>query len=442
MSRPIRILCILLLFRTIAVYGITDEEIFRNFQFSFVNPGARATAMGNAFIALADDATAAEANPAGLTILTKPEVSLEFRNVSFSSHQLSGFSRVTVPGTDPLGPPAVDASINTVNDLQTLNRISFGSFVYPTKKTTFAISMQEAVRLKGTMDETAHFTIFDETTFPPGRFDLEFVATGTTDQRVLNWNFSVAHKIHDDLSVGASLRLSALKWQMNTDSNLLFGNLSLPESATQIDSTDHAFAWNAGVIYRIRPNIFAGAVYKRNARFEVTETEAEPVPFSDKPGPFANVFKIPDTYGFGFAVRPNDNIIVSSDLVRVEYSDLLENIEVGRNIFTSTFRGGEISYDVQDAWEFHAGGEFIVFLKDLPIAIREGYYRKKSDRLQARSAPSATDLQVLRAIFNQGPDENHFTFGAGVVISDLQIDWAVDASASSTNFVLSSVFRF
>jgi hypothetical protein len=115
---------------------------------------------------------------------------------------------------------------------------------------------------------------------------------------------------------------------------------------------------------------------------------------------------------------------------------------VGRNIFTSTFRGGEIGYDVQDAWEFHAGGEFIVFLKDLPIAIREGYYRKKSDRLQARSAPSATDLQVLRAIFNQGPDENHFTFGAGVVISDLQIDWAVDASASSTNFVLSSVFRF
>ena len=83
-----------------------------------------------------------------------------------------------------------------------------------------------------------------------------------------------------------------------------------------------------------------------------------------------------------------------------------------------------------------------MFLKDLPIAIREGYYRKKSDRLQALSAPDATDLTVLQAIFNRGPDENHFTLGAGVVISNVQIDWAVDTSATSTNFILSSVFRF
>ena len=36
--------------------------------------------MGGAFLGLADDASAAEANPAGLTILRKPEVSVEARN--------------------------------------------------------------------------------------------------------------------------------------------------------------------------------------------------------------------------------------------------------------------------------------------------------------------------------------------------------------------------
>jgi long-subunit fatty acid transport protein len=36
--------------------------------------------MGGAFLGLADDASAAEANPAGLTILRKPEITIEARN--------------------------------------------------------------------------------------------------------------------------------------------------------------------------------------------------------------------------------------------------------------------------------------------------------------------------------------------------------------------------
>src|SRR5215210_866139 len=43
-------------------------------------PGARALGIGGAFIGVADDATAAEANPAGLTILSRPELSLHVRS--------------------------------------------------------------------------------------------------------------------------------------------------------------------------------------------------------------------------------------------------------------------------------------------------------------------------------------------------------------------------
>ena len=46
------------------------------FQFSFPNPGARSMGLGGAFVALADDATAALANPAGLVQLAAPEVSI------------------------------------------------------------------------------------------------------------------------------------------------------------------------------------------------------------------------------------------------------------------------------------------------------------------------------------------------------------------------------
>src|SRR5262249_58274528 len=58
----------------------TDIESLAGLQFNFGNPGARSLGMGGAFLGLADDASAAEANPAGVTILRKPEVSIEARS--------------------------------------------------------------------------------------------------------------------------------------------------------------------------------------------------------------------------------------------------------------------------------------------------------------------------------------------------------------------------
>src|SRR5213595_521556 len=63
-----------------AVAQNTDIESLSGLQFNFGNPGARSLGMGGAFLGLADDASAAEANPAGLTILRKPEFSMEGRN--------------------------------------------------------------------------------------------------------------------------------------------------------------------------------------------------------------------------------------------------------------------------------------------------------------------------------------------------------------------------
>ncbi|PWT92808.1 MAG: hypothetical protein C5B54_02955 [Acidobacteria bacterium] len=433
MNKQIKV-CLWLIFvlRSSLALGITDEEIFRNFQFSFVNPGARASAMGNAFIALADDATAAEANPAGLTILTKPEVSFEYRNIRFDAQHLNSLNEVSVP--------LQETTITTSNDLQTLNRPSFWSFVYPRHGTTFAVSMQEAVRLQGNIDEDFHLLLIDQSTGQ--HHDLQFAAIGNTDQKVVNWNFSVARKITDRLSIGLTLRLSTLDWQAGVDNSYFDGGIKLPFTQTAIDDSDHAFAWNAGAIYRIGSNMFLGAVYKRNARFQVTEVESGSQ--SLKPGPFRNVLKIPDIFGTGFAIRPNDSIVLSSDLVRIQYSDLMEAFQAGRNVVTFDLTNEDIHYGIEDGWEFHFGSEFIVLLKNLPIAMRQGYYRKKSNSLFLVSAPgvSPSDLAIYEAIFKKGEDENHLTLGAGVVFTNFQVDCAFDASKSTTHFVLSTVVRF
>src|SRR5712692_8537083 len=102
----------------------TDIESLSGLQFNFGNPGARSLGMGGAFLGLADDASAAEANPAGLTVLRKPEVSLEVRN--YQEQQL-----FTTSGTFP----TVERTPFTHYSQRV--ELTFGSFVYPWKKWTF-----------------------------------------------------------------------------------------------------------------------------------------------------------------------------------------------------------------------------------------------------------------------------------------------------------------
>lgn len=63
----------LLLGGTAAAQGSVD---FRQFL-GAPTPGARANAMGRAFVGVADDATAAVTNPAGLILLTRPQIYVE-----------------------------------------------------------------------------------------------------------------------------------------------------------------------------------------------------------------------------------------------------------------------------------------------------------------------------------------------------------------------------
>src|SRR4051812_39096869 len=98
----------------------TDIESLSGLQFNFGNPGARSLGMGGAFLGLADDATAAEANPAGLTILRKPEFSIEGRN--YLEEQV-----LTTSGTFP------DLERTGFSHFSDRVQVSFASAVIPVK---------------------------------------------------------------------------------------------------------------------------------------------------------------------------------------------------------------------------------------------------------------------------------------------------------------------
>ena len=80
MKTPRRCLRAVIVFLTLSLcplaYGQTTIEP------PIVSPGARSLGLGGAFVAVADDATAAWANPSGLMQLARPEISLEGRSWS------------------------------------------------------------------------------------------------------------------------------------------------------------------------------------------------------------------------------------------------------------------------------------------------------------------------------------------------------------------------
>src|SRR5207253_11392033 len=114
----------------------TDIESLSGLQFNFGNPGARSLGMGGAFLGLADDASAAEANPAGLTILRKPEISVEIRN--YVEQQT-----FTTTGTFP---NVVRTPFTHYSDRVS---VSFASIVYPIKNFTVGVYYHEPLKNAG-----------------------------------------------------------------------------------------------------------------------------------------------------------------------------------------------------------------------------------------------------------------------------------------------------
>jgi long-chain fatty acid transport protein len=416
-----------------SAFAITDEEIFRSFAFSFLNPGARSSAMGGAFIALADDATAAEANPAGLTILTKPEVSFEYRHTEVDASELDSanvvFSRV-----------GLNLLLLTTNDIKDQDQPSYVSVVFPAGNFTFGVSRQETVKLDAGIQEFADLIIGvgDETA------EIQVNVLGSDKQDIVNWNFAVGVKLSESFSLGATLRYSTLDWNTNVVNNFTFSDVNVVAVSSSINDDDKAFGFNVGALWKSQHASF-GLVYKRNPKFEVTETE-EGLIISGGQRSFANVLKVPDNFGGGVAVKPNDNLTLTADVVYIKFDDLLEGFEAGHNIFTFDYTNDNLQYKIDNGFDYKVGTEFVVFLGNVPVALRAGYARKASNSLVLESFSNLlpADEEVLPQIFGQERDDtNHFTFGNGFVFGQhFQLDWALDTSNLDDTFVLSSVVRF
>ena len=164
--------------------------------------------MGGAFAALADDATAVFANPAGLTQIIRPEVSIEGRRWGYSTPFVQG-GRVTGA---PTGIGLDTPGLRERHAFVALNDLSFALFVHPFDRVVVAVHRHTVANFSAVTETQGFF--FESTEVPEGSVGL--VSDGVfraADRRnavridIVSYGGSFAYRLSERVSVGAVVNL-------------------------------------------------------------------------------------------------------------------------------------------------------------------------------------------------------------------------------------------
>lgn len=428
------------------------QETPSTFEFSFSNPGARSLGLGGAFAALADDATAAFANPAGLVQLVSLEVSAELRHWRFTTPYIEGGRYEGEP--TGVGLDTVDGLRTAVSEEQ-LTGLSFLSFVYPKGKWSFAIYRHQLANFRAQTDTQGLFHTGGTGTEIFRSFDRRW----STELDIVSYGAAGAYRISDRLSLGLGLvyydgRLDApFEWVFFDDFTIdgIFGpNSYLPER--QLANGDMAFDdsdWglSAGLFWSFAQRWSVGAFYRQGPEFNLvynvrTGTGIQLIDPSISPGEtflvIATPMQFPDVYGFGIAYRTGDGkLTVGFEWDRVEYSSIFGSFDpvVIETVDDDLDLGIELAAD--DGNELRLGAEYAFLDLEPVLALRAGVWLDPDHRFRSISSDPEH-----RALFQPGDDEIHVALGLGLAFGSFQIDLAADFSDLVDTFSLSAIYSF
>jgi long-subunit fatty acid transport protein len=401
-------------------------------ELSLSNPGARSMGFGGAFVARADDATAAFGNPAGLVQLVEPELSAEFRRWSYSTPYTEG-GRISGAATGR-GLDTVD-SLRTAESTAGLTDLSFLSFVYPKERWSLAFYRHQLAHFEALRETQGFFGI------GPGfggtrRFLDERLAT-RVDVVVLG--LAGAYRVGDALSIGLALT--------RFDGTLeLFGEVFAPDDDSveshfgpnsylaqrrvldaSIDSQAGGWGLNAGLLWKLSERWNFGWTFRQGIEIDfLAEFRAGPlldpgIPPGTLVGLQTDSAALPEVIGFGASYQNADGSLTLG----------FEWDHVGYSVFE----------DTDDGDELHVGAEYLFLADRGPafrplVSLRLGAWLDPDHRFRS----DRNDFE--RAIFRGGEDEIHLAAGVGLAFERFQIDVAADFSDLVDTISLSTIYSF
>ena len=420
-----------------------------NFRVDFIQVGARPAALGGAFIGAAQDETAAPINPAGLTHLSSIGVSL---------HQRRGRFKFTEPQGSPENPDA-RRNFHTTNFDQTMV-----SLFVPIKGITFSVFRQAVFDTRFNFETEQFLTVEAPLSreqalgglgnFPGRKVDL--------DLEMVTDAVSVAFSLSRRVSVGVSGKVSVLDFKLSEktflDPNVITGQSPRSSSAETIYSdisVDERIAkasFSLGLMATIlSEELFFGAVYHANPAYRLRSRillsayeiagETLPTEFHDNS---TFTFAVPDVYGAGlYYINARNRLRFTFDIVRVQYSDLLEGnvTNLAADDFdaeTGDYRDpdGKPDVSIDDATEIHVGVEYLYKNPRFGIIpLRFGVFTNPGHRIYA----TGTDPN-LRRLLPKASDRLHFTFGLGILLtSHLKFDSSINISEDGLSLIGSTL---
>ena len=349
----------------------TNDEIGAGLEFDFSPPGARSLGLGGAFLALADDATAAYSNPAGLLQLHRPEIAFEVRSAAFETRFVDGGSFSGTP-TGSAATLANGTNIDALHDLRESSStsrtagISFFSVVYPRRDWAVAFFRHELTRFAATIEESAGF--FFSTTGASGQEVRRRAApiSAELDLMIEDIGLSGAYRLSDQFWIGATVQAFRFRFDAVTHryrSQNASGDTRFdddPDIYTPANEFDRhlqtgdstawsgaaSFLWSSAdrrhrvaAIYRPGPEFPFDYRFLFGAAAEEEGVAADPAEQLEalrRTG--SGRFRVPDSWGVGWVFEPRTNWLLSTELRRVRSSDLAPRVNVLKDI---RFAGGE-----------------------------------------------------------------------------------------------------
>ena len=401
------LLCILPAILSGPAFAQSQDAGFQKIEIpSSMNPvgsGARALGMGSAFIAVADDATAASWNPGGLVQLGRPEISL-----------VAEFFHRTEDNT--FGSNSEASGDQTVNE----NKINYFSLAYPF--TLLNRNMIVSLNYQPLYDFTREwdFPLLERSDRTSTIWDFSYQQEGGLYAVGLAYAIQITPKF----SFGITLNfwedwLGDNGWDQNrTQKGEGIDHLENTQFSYDYQSWNQfsfsGFNANLGFLWNVTDKLTLGVVLKTPFTAGLRhESKSRLSSDSDDLGEWVSASEdeeldMPMSYGVGLAYRFSDHLTVSADLYRTEWQDFVLRDSEGRETCPVSGLVLEES-DMKATHQVRIGGEYLFFDPKNPkyvIPVRCGVFYDPSP---AEGSPD---------------DLYGFSLGSGIVVGRFVFDVA------------------
>ena len=424
--------CLLSSYLANPAFGQTIQRIDIPSSPNPVGSGARALGMGGAFIAVADDATAASWNPGGLIQLEKPEVS----GVGAFFYRIEDNDF----GTNPEA-----SGRETVTEIN----LNYLSGAYPF--TLFHRNMIVSLNYQRLFDFTRkwNFPLVQSTAGLSLSQDVDYDQSGNLSalglayciQLTPEFSFGFTFNIWQDW-------LGMNEWKQTTrqqGSGTFTGNQFIFDSRSQDRFSFRGFNANAnvGILWNITPKFTLGAVVRTpfTADLKHKSSFKSSIHFPASPGSDSTIYTssteneeldLPMSYGIGLAYRFSDRLTVSADFTRTEWDDFVFKDSQGNKTSAISGRPKQDS-DVDPTNAFRLGAEYLFIKSNYVVPLRGGVFY---DPAPAEGSPDDFYGFSLGSGFARGPYifdiAYQYRFGRDVGGSILQnLDFSQDVDEHS-----------